>query len=61
MSIMINVIRRKEWNEMKSTSDNRQIVSVEKKLVNEIADMKFSFRKLVKVIELDALISFYNR
>ena len=33
----------------------------EKKLIKELGNMKFSFKKLLKVIELDALISSYNR
>lgn len=36
-------------------------VSREKKLINEIAGMKFSFKKLRKIIELDALISYYYK
>lgn len=33
----------------------------EKELMKEIADMKFSFKKLRKIIELDALISYYYK
>lgn len=33
----------------------------EKELIEEIAGMKFSFKKLRKIIELDALISYYYK
>lgn len=39
----------------------RETEDIEKKLINEIADMKFSFKKLWKIIELDAVVSYYNR
>ena len=40
---------------------NREIVKAEEKLIREIAGMKkFSFKKLLKVIELDALLSYQN-
>ena len=40
---------------------NRELMKAEEKLINEIAGMKkFSFKKLLKVIELDALISYAN-
>ncbi|MBR3768282.1 MAG: hypothetical protein IKL10_08630 [Clostridia bacterium] len=40
---------------------NREIARAEEKLINEIAGMKkFSFKKLLKVIELDALLTYYN-
>ena len=37
------------------------VMAQEKKLIREMGHMKFSFRKLLKAIELDAIISFYNR
>lgn len=40
----------------------REIIKAEEKLISEIAGMKkFSFKKLLKVIELDALLSYYNQ
>ena len=40
---------------------NREIIKAEEKLIKEIESMKkFSFKKLLKVIELDALISYQN-
>ncbi len=40
---------------------NREIIKAEEKLIKEIEGMKkFSFKKLLKVIELDALISYQN-
>ena len=40
---------------------NREIAKTEEKLISELAGMKkFSFKKLLKVIELDALLSYYN-
>lgn len=40
---------------------NKDIMKAEEKLIGEIANMKkFSFKKLLKVMELDALISYYN-
>lgn len=39
----------------------REIIKAEEQLINEIASMKkFTFKKLLKVIELDALLSYYN-
>ncbi len=38
----------------------REILIEEEKLIKEIEKMKFSFRKLLKVIELNALLSYYN-
>ena len=39
----------------------REIYRAEEKLINEIEGMKkFSFKKLLKVIELDALLRYYN-
>ena len=32
----------------------------EERLMNEIAGMKFSFKKLLKVFELNALVSYKN-
>ena len=37
------------------------VMAREKKLMQELGNMKFSFKKLLKAIELDAYISFYNR
>lgn len=37
------------------------VMAQEKKLIKELGNMKFSFKKLLKAIELDAYISFYNR
>ncbi len=40
---------------------NREVIKVEERLIGEIANMKkFSFKKLLKIIELDALISYSN-
>ncbi len=40
---------------------DRAIAKAEERLISEIADMKkFSFKKLLKVIELDALLNYYN-
>ncbi len=39
---------------------NRELVKAEEKLIREIATMKFSFKKLLKVIELDALLNYQN-
>ena len=40
---------------------DRELMKAEEKLISEIASMKkFSFKKLLKVIELDALISYRN-
>ncbi len=39
---------------------NRELIKAEEKLIREIAGMKFSFKKLLKVIELDALLSYQN-
>lgn len=38
----------------------REILIEEEKLIKEIEKMKFSFRKLLKVIELNALLNYYN-
>lgn len=43
------------------TKYNRDVMTVENKLIKEIGEMKFSFKKLLKVIELDALMSYYNK
>ena len=37
------------------------VMAQEKKLIKELGSMKFSFKKLLKAIELDAYISFRNR
>lgn len=40
---------------------NKELMKAEAKLIKEIEGMKkFSFRKLLKVIELDALINYSN-
>ena len=39
---------------------NNELIKAEKKLIREIEGMKFSFKKLLKVIELNALISYQN-
>ncbi len=39
----------------------REIIKAETQLIGEIESMKkFSFKKLLKVIELDALLKYYN-
>lgn len=38
----------------------RELLIEEEKLIKEIEKMKFSFRKLLKVIELNALLNYYN-
>ncbi len=41
---------------------DKDVLRAEEKLISEIAGMKkFSFKKLLKVIELDALLSYYNK
>lgn len=40
------------------TGYDREIVAREKELIREISKMKFSFKKLRKVLELDALVNF---
>lgn len=42
-------------------SYTKEELRLEEKLIKEISGMKFSFKKLRKVIELDALIRFVNR
>lgn len=37
------------------------VMAQEKKLIKELGTMKFSFKKLLKAIELDAYVSFRNR
>ena len=39
---------------------NREMRKAEEKLIREIAGMKFSFKKLLKVMELNALLSYAN-
>ena len=43
------------------TQYDNSAMTQEKKLIKELGNMKFSFKKLLKAIELDALISYYNR
>ncbi len=41
---------------------NKTVASRENELIKEIGEMKkFTFKKLLKVIELDALMSYYNK
>lgn len=41
---------------------DREVLRTEEKLISEIEGMKkFSFKKLLKVIELEALLSYYNK
>ncbi|MBR2412029.1 MAG: hypothetical protein IKB08_09945 [Clostridia bacterium] len=41
---------------------DREVLRAEEKLISEIEGMKkFSFKKLLKVIELEALLSYYNK
>lgn len=42
-------------------ADSRAIITKERRLLKEISNMKFSFRKLVKIVELDAIISYADR
>lgn len=42
------------------TRYDRDIIKLEKNLIKEISEMKFSFKKIVKVIELDAILSYYG-
>ena len=37
------------------------VMAQEMKLIKEMGNMKFSFKKLLKAIELDAYVSFRNR
>ncbi len=39
---------------------NREMRKAEEKLISEIAGMKFSIKKLLKVMELNALLSYEN-
>ena len=39
---------------------DREMRKEEERLMNEIEGMKFSFKKLIKVFELNALISYKN-
>lgn len=40
---------------------NRELMKTEEKLIKEISSMKkFSFKKLLKCIELNAVLSYYN-
>lgn len=39
---------------------SRELRKEQERLIKEISGMKFSFRKLLKVIELDAIISYSN-
>lgn len=41
--------------------DNREMMLCAEKLMNEIASMKFSFRKFAKVIELNAILSYFEK
>ncbi len=41
---------------------NKTVAARENELIKEIGAMKkFTFRKLLKVIELDALMNYYNK
>lgn len=40
-------------------SINKEIRDAEKKLLKEIESMKFSFKKIIKVIELEAMLKYY--
>ena len=42
-------------------NDYRQFMAREEQLLKELGEMKFSFKKLLKAIELDALISTRNK
>ena len=48
--------KRKEFEGM--TTYEREIFAREQQLLKEISGMKFSFKKLRKVLELDALVNF---
>ena len=39
---------------------NNEMRREEERLISEIAGMKFSFKKLLKVMELNALLSYEN-
>ena len=39
---------------------NREMRKEEERLIREISKMKFSFKKLLKVMELNALLSYAN-
>lgn len=39
---------------------NKEMRKEEERLISEIASMKFSFKKLLKVMELNALFSYEN-
>lgn len=55
LSIICIENRRKECMQMRSY--DREVYEMEKRLMKEISGMKFSLKKLRKIIELDALIS----
>lgn len=41
---------------------NKTVTTRENQLIKEIGEMKkFTFKKLLKVIELDALMNYYNK
>lgn len=40
---------------------NKDVVEMENSLIKEMTGMKFSFKKLLKAIELDAVVSMYDR
>ena len=41
---------------------NKTVATRENQLIKEIGEMKkFTFKKLLKVIELDALMNYYNK
>ncbi len=48
--------KRKEFESM--TTYEREIFAREQQLMKEISGMKFSFKKLRKELELDALVNF---
>ncbi len=55
LSIICIENRRKECMQMRSY--DREVYEMEKRLMKEISGMKFSLKKLRKIIELEALIS----
>ena len=44
-----------------SRYEESSVMAQEMKLIKEMGNMKFSFKKLLKAIELNAYISYYTR
>ena len=58
LRIIVGENRRKECIQMRSY--DREVFEREMQLMNEISGMKFSMKKIRKIIELDALINSFG-